>query len=94
LEKPFDTPSTMLARRVRVRPWALLDSRVSSGRVTISSSPSRVMVMDGRNVRVSSPLGPFTVTVWPSMVTSTPAGTGMGILPIRDILDTFLSYHR
>ena len=32
------------------------------------------------------PLGPFTVTTFPSpMVTSTPAGTVIGILPIRDI---------
>src|SRR6478609_11620106 len=31
------------------------------------------------------PLGPFTVTSAPLMVTSTPAGTGTGILPIRDI---------
>jgi hypothetical protein len=26
-----------------------------------------------------------TVTVWPSMATSTPAGTGMGSLPMRDM---------
>jgi hypothetical protein len=27
----------------------------------------------------------LTETVWPSMVTSTPAGTVMGSLPMRDI---------
>ena len=32
------------------------------------------------------PLGPFTTTVRPSMVTSTPDGTVMGCLPIRDIV--------
>src|SRR3990172_3218511 len=31
------------------------------------------------------PFGPLTVTVEPSMVTSTPLGTGMGRRPIRDI---------
>ena len=29
---------------------------------------------------------PFTVTVWPSMVTVTPAGTATAFFPIRDIL--------
>src|SRR5262245_25377397 len=32
------------------------------------------------------PLGPFTVTSRPSMVTSTPEGTTTGIRPIRDIV--------
>ena len=31
------------------------------------------------------PLGPFTVTARPSMATSTPAGTGMGSRPMRDM---------
>ena len=30
------------------------------------------------------PLGPFTVARVPSTVTSTPLGTSMGILPMRD----------
>jgi hypothetical protein len=30
-------------------------------------------------------LGPFTVTVWPSIVTSTPDGTVIGSLPMRDM---------
>ncbi len=34
--------------------------------------------------RSSVPLGPFTVTWRPTMVTSTPLGTGMGVSPIRD----------
>src|SRR6185437_9654733 len=33
----------------------------------------------------SSPLGPFTVTRSGSIATVTPAGTGMGCLPMRDI---------
>ena len=50
------------------------------------------MVISGEKVRDSSALSFFTVTLVPSMFTSTPAGTVMGILPIRDITDTFLSY--
>ena len=30
-------------------------------------------------------MGPFTVRVWPSMVTETPAGVGTAFFPIRDI---------
>jgi phosphoribosylaminoimidazole-succinocarboxamide synthase len=33
----------------------------------------------------SSPLGPLTLTVWPSIDTVTPEGTGTGCLPIRDM---------
>ena len=36
-------------------------------------------------VRDSVPFGPLTVTVRPSMVTSTPVGTGTGSFPMRDI---------
>src|SRR5947209_3131122 len=39
---------------------------------------------------VSSPLGPLTRTSSGSMATVTPAGTGMGCLPMRDMLDTGL----
>ena len=34
---------------------------------------------------VSEPFGPLTETCDPSIVTSTPEGTGMGVLPIRDM---------
>src|SRR5450759_4529237 len=42
------------------------------------------MAISSLNVLVRVPLGPLTVTVEPSIVTSTPDGTGMGCLPIRD----------
>ena len=42
-------------------------------------------LMGSTTVCVSVPLGPFTVTTAPSMATSTPAGTGMGSRPIRDM---------
>src|SRR4051812_7793168 len=41
--------------------------------------------MGAATVWRSSPLGPFTLTVWPSMATSTPPGTAIGSRPIRDI---------
>src|SRR6187401_881498 len=42
------------------------------------------------NFRESSPFGPLTDTVDPSMLTVTPLGTGTGILPIRDIVGVLL----
>src|SRR5205085_6903892 len=33
------------------------------------------------------PFGPFTDRMWPSVVAVTPAGSGTGLLPIRDILE-------
>ena len=38
------------------------------------------------NSRVSSPLGPFTVTTLSLLVISTPAGNVITLLPIRDIV--------
>lgn len=42
--------------------------------------------ISGLTVWLNVPLGPFTVTVCPSILTSTPAGTAIGFLPILDIL--------
>jgi hypothetical protein len=50
---------------------------------SVPSSWRRVMVSGSSWLRV--PLGPLTVTVVPSTVTSTPLGTGMGDNPIRDM---------
>src|SRR6266545_4218670 len=81
----------MLATRVRDRPCSSLLLRWSSGRDTASTpSSSRATVIGSATTCVSSPLGPFTVTVWPSIVTSTPDGTVMGSLPIRDMLVVLL----
>src|SRR5580765_7469898 len=76
----------MLAMRVRVRPCSERLLRSSSGRLT-SSAPSsaRSTVIGAATVCESVPLGPFTVTVLDSTVTSTPDGTTTGSLPIRDI---------
>src|SRR4051795_10947571 len=76
----------MLATSVRVRPWRDLLSRSSSGRVTDSTPSSPRSTTIGSTTRwLSVPFGPFTVMSAPSIVTSTPDGTGMGMRPIRDM---------
>src|SRR4051794_13219184 len=74
----------MLAISVRDRPCRDFEFRSSSGRETvmIPSSPL-VTVMGSATVWVRAPRGPLTVMTWPSIATSTPAGTGTGSLPIR-----------
>src|SRR5690348_15509893 len=82
----------MLATSVRVSPCSARCSPRSLGRVTTSWSPpspsSRgdCFTVISRGMRSdSSPLGPLTVTRSGSIATVTPAGTGIGCLPIRDI---------
>src|SRR3954447_25164934 len=72
---------------VRVRPCRARLWRSSSGRLT-SRVPSSVRstVMGAATEWLRTPLGPFTVTVLCSSVTSTPDGTGTGSLPMRDIV--------
>src|SRR6185312_12932392 len=60
--------------------------RSSSGRGTTNvPSSARCTVIGSGTMCESVPLGPCTVTVRPSMTTSTPAGTVIGCLPMRDI---------
>src|ERR1700726_266440 len=75
----------MFATSERVSPCSALCSPRSVGRVTISCSPSWVTSMSRLMRSESSPLGPFTRTDSGSIETVTPAGTGMGCLPILDI---------
>src|SRR5262245_23314206 len=76
----------MLATRVRDRPCSALLSRSSLGRFTaMLPSSLRSIVIGVATVWFSSPFGPFTVTSWPSIETSTPDGTVMGSLPMRDM---------
>ena len=81
------TPTTMLLISVRVRPCRARLCRSSSGRFT-SSAPSsaRSTVIGEATAWLRVPFGPFTVTTLSSTVTSTPAGTGTGSLPMRDIV--------
>src|SRR4029453_13309722 len=75
----------MLATKVRVRPCSDLLTRSSSGRVTRSSPFSPRVTLIGSATRCSrAPLGPRTLTSWPSTVTSTPEGMATGSFPIRD----------
>ncbi len=61
-------------------------ARVLSSRGAKTSSPfSWVMTISSLTDHESSPFGPFTATVWPSMVIWTPAGMAMGFLPMRDM---------
>src|ERR1700761_5891732 len=75
----------MLPSRLRDRPhmaWARwLSLRLESSR----SEPSCFTSISSATVQASWPLGPFTVTVWPSSVTVTPLGMAIGFFPIRDI---------
>src|SRR4249919_2985908 len=76
---------TMLLTSVRVSLWSCLWVFCSVGRVTTSVPSSRLTVMSGWSARLSVPFGPVTVTLRPSIVTSTPDGTAMGRRPIRDM---------
>src|SRR4051794_5144403 len=76
----------MLAMSVRDSPCRARFWRSSLGRCTRRvPSSSRSTVMGAATVWRSVPLGPVTLTVWPSMATSTPLGTAIGSRPIRDI---------
>src|SRR4051794_26316660 len=75
----------MLLIRVRVSPWSARELRSSSGRLT-SSTPSFFSTVMGAVTECDKvPLGPLTVTRASSMATSTPDGTSIGSLPIRDM---------
>src|SRR5882762_1466155 len=82
LAKPVVTPVTMFAISVRVRPWSARFCCASSGRCTAIFPSSRSIFMLSWNVRVSWPFGPLTLTVWPSILMSTPLGMATGIRPI------------
>src|SRR5688500_17178375 len=77
----------MLLMSVRVRPWSERLVRSSSGRLTsrMPSSPLATVIGDAM-VCDRVPLGPLTVTSESSIATSTPDGTAMGSLPMRDML--------
>src|SRR5262245_40917138 len=76
----------MLFTKVRDRPH-MARARVESSRgVKVSSPFSWAMAISSTTVQVSWPLGPLTVTVWPSRVAVTPCGMATAFLPIRDIL--------
>src|SRR5262245_22583978 len=75
----------MLATRVRVNPCSARSSPRSVGRLTVITPPSCSIFIRCGTTERSSPFGPETVTRPGSTETSTPAGTLMGCLPIRDM---------
>src|SRR5690606_22732711 len=80
------TPTRRFATRVRESPCSSLARRWSLARATLRlPSWFRSTVISSGTVWESSPFGPFTRTVRPSRFTSTPAGTGIALRPIRDI---------
>src|SRR5258708_30019923 len=77
---------TMLAISVRDSPCRARTGPSSLGRVTGSSVSSLTTRIGSATVSFSSPLGPLTLTAWPSIAMSTPLGMGMGRRPMRDML--------
>src|SRR5216683_2353816 len=73
----------MLAMSARVSPWRARVAFSSSARETAMVPSSRLRLTFGWNVWTSSPFGPFTRRVRPSIVTSTPCGIFTGSRPIR-----------
>src|ERR1700712_654094 len=76
----------MFDTRVRDRPHIARARVLSSRGVSVSSPFSWATLISSTTVHASWPLGPLTVTVWPSRVTVTPCGIATAFLPIRDIL--------
>src|SRR6266850_4321463 len=84
--KPSVTPVTALATRLRARPWNL-PSAGSSRSVFATSVPSScAKVMPGGMYWLTLPFGPCTSTLPDTILTLTPLGSGIGFLPIRDIV--------
>src|SRR3954453_9472813 len=75
----------MLFTSERVRPCSARLSRSSPGRLIVRTPSPCSMRMGSLMVCDSVPVGPFTVTCWPSRESSTADGTGMGRGPILDM---------
>src|SRR3954468_24409327 len=75
----------MLFTSGRERPHMARERVLSSRGARVISPFSWRISISSATVQASWPLGPFTVTVWPSRVTVTPAGTAIAFFPIRDI---------
>src|SRR3954471_3494345 len=80
----------MLLIRVRVSPCSERLLRSSSARRTGRVPPACAPVIGAATVCDRVPLGPLTVTRASSIATSTPDGTAMGSLPMRDMLVSLL----
>src|SRR6266567_2232162 len=81
--QPVVTPCTALYTSARVRPWNAANLSLSR---TTCRWPSLVSSLTPSATSAETlPFGPSTRTVLPSTLYLTPAGSGIGFFPIRDI---------
>src|ERR1051325_175463 len=83
--KPSLTPLTLFATSARIRPWnarVFPSSSLRSNFTTLSFTSTEMPVTIGVD---RLPFGPFTTTLLPSWRTSTPFGSAISFLPMRDI---------
>src|SRR5574337_518861 len=84
--KPLLTPVTMFASSARIVPLIAFAAWLSSAGASFRLAPSRSIVTNACTARASVPLVPLTVICSAVTSTSTPAGTVIGIFPMRDIV--------
>src|SRR5262245_65601799 len=60
---------------------------VSARGSTLISLPCTVAVTSLCSATAMAPLGPLTLTIWPSTVAVTPEGSAMGFFPTRDMTE-------
>src|SRR5215212_2013036 len=82
---PSLTPRTLFATSARMRPWKARVFFSSSALVKATTLFSTFTAMPGTMRVERVPFGPFTVTASASWRTSTPFGSGISFLPIRDM---------
>src|ERR1051326_2780410 len=82
---PSLTPRMLFATSARMRPWNARVLFSSSLRVNWTTLFSTETPMPGTSGVESVPFGPLTVTALPSCFTSTPFGSEIGFLPMRDM---------
>src|ERR1700704_1533657 len=59
---------------------------VSTRGSTLISAPSTLATTSPWSTSETAPLGPFTLTTWPSTLAVTPEGTATGFFPTRDMI--------
>src|SRR5512132_3382240 len=83
--KPSLTPLTLFATSARTRPWKARVFCSSLARVNCTTLFSTFTSMPGTSAVLRVPFGPLMVTAAPSFFTSTPFGSEISFLPIRDM---------
>src|SRR5699024_9459996 len=88
-----ETPSIIFQTILLVVPCNERFTLSLSGRLNVIVFPSIFTSIILLNSLNSSPLGPFTVTVLPEKLTSTPSGSSIVLSPIRDMNYTSVLTH-